>query len=76
MLQKPNVTFMTSVTSEIKVTTAKQKWFLRSIWGSYIPGFNLIAVILLELLHGNCVFGQMDGPTDGQRHDIIRPMGI
>ena len=53
MLQKTNLTFVTSVTLKTKVTTQKQIAFLRGLWGSYIPGFNLIAVQLLELLRRN-----------------------
>ena len=54
------MTFVNSVTLRIKVTTPKQLGFFRGPWGSYIPGFNLIAVKLFG------VFGQMDRRTDGQ----------
>ena len=64
MLQKLRSTFMTSVTLKIKVATPKQIKFLSSLWGSYIPGFKVIAVKLSELLHGNGVFGQTDRWTD------------
>ena len=53
MLQKLNLIFVTSVTFKIKVTTPKRIGFLRGPWGSYIPGFSLIAVILFELSCGN-----------------------
>ena len=70
MLQKPDLTFLTSVTLKINVTTPKWIWFFRGIWGSYTPCVKLIAVKLFALLHGN------DVQTDGQRHNIIRPMGV
>ena len=53
MLQKPNLIFVTSVTMKIKVTTPKQIGFLGGLWGNYVPGFNLTAVIVFELLCGN-----------------------
>ena len=53
MLRKPNLTFVTSVTLKIKVTTPKWIGFLRSLWESYILGFNLIAVKLFEVSRGN-----------------------
>ena len=61
MLWKPNLTFVISVTLKIKVMTT-QVGFLRGLWGSYILSFNLIAVKLFELSHGNgCL--EMDGRT-------------
>ncbi len=63
MLRKPNLTFVTSVTLKIKVTTPKQKAFLRGRWGSYIPGFNLIAVVLFELSRGNGTDTKIDPVT-------------
>ena len=44
---------MTSVTLKIKVMTPKQIGFLLDLWESPIPGFNLIPVILVELLCEN-----------------------
>ena len=35
MLQTPNLTFVTSITFKIKVTTQKRTGFLRGPWGSY-----------------------------------------
>ena len=60
MLRKPNLTFVTSATLKIKVTTPKQIRFLGGLWGRHIPCFKLIAVKLFELLRGNNVFGQTD----------------
>ena len=57
MLRKPNLTF---VTLKKKVTTPKRIGFLRGLWGSYIPGFNLIAVILFELTHENGCLTEFD----------------
>ena len=53
MLQKLNLTFVTTVTLKIKVMIPKQSYFLRTLWGLYMPCFNLIAVKLFELWHGN-----------------------
>ena len=53
MLQKLNLTFVTPVTLKIKVTTPIQIGFFRGLWGSYIPGLNLIAVKLFESSCGN-----------------------
>ena len=47
-----NTTFVTSITLKIKVTALKHIGFLSDLWGSYIPGFNLIAVKLFELSRG------------------------
>ena len=52
MLWKPNLTFV-FVTLKIKVMSPKWIEILRSLWGRYILGFNLTAVELFELLHGN-----------------------
>ena len=52
-LRKTNLTFVTSVTWKIKITTPKQMDFLGGLWGGYIPGFNLIHVILSYLSCGN-----------------------
>ena len=49
MLQKPNLTFVTSATLIFKVMTPYQTGFRRGLWGSYIPGFNLMTVIRFEL---------------------------
>ena len=59
MLQKLNLTFVTC-DLQIKVTTPKQTGFLRGLWGSHIPSFNLIAVILFELLCGNGCLTEFD----------------
>ena len=60
MLRKSNLTFVTSVTLKIKVTTPKLIVFLRNLWGSYIPEFNLIAVILFELSCRNKCLTEFD----------------
>ena len=70
MLQKSNLTF---VTLKIKVITPKLIGFCRGLWGSYIPGFKLIAVKLFELSQGNGLYGQTDRQKDRQHHSIIRP---
>ena len=62
MLQKQNLTFLTSVTLKIKVTTPKSIGFLRGIWENYILGMKLIAVKLFEVLRRNEV--SPDGQTD------------
>ena len=69
MLQKPNLSFVTSVTLKVKVMTSKRRGSLRGLWGSYIPSINLIAVKLLELSFANGV--SLDRQMDGQQHYII-----
>ncbi len=52
MLRKDNLTFVTSVTFKIKVTTPKRKGFLRGLLGSYIPSFKVIAKNILSYRMG------------------------
>ena len=63
MSQKTNLTF---VTLTIKVTSPKQTDFLTGLWGSYIPGIDLIAVILFELTDRHT-----DTQTDSQTNRTI-----
>ncbi len=56
--------FVTSVTMKIKVTAPKQIGFLRGLWKSYIPGFNLVAVKYFFYHEEKHVFAQTDQPTD------------
>ncbi len=61
------MTFVTPVTLNIKVTTPKQKGFLRGLRESYIRGMKFIAVELFELSCGNgSVFRQTGGRTEGR----------
>ena len=65
MLRKLNLTFVTSVTLEIKVTTPLQIGFFEALRENYKPDMKLIAVNLFDLSRGNrCVFGQTDKQTD------------
>ena len=56
-LWKPKLTF---VTLKIKVTTPKWISFPGGLWGSYTPGFDLIAVILFELSCRNGCLTKID----------------
>ncbi len=76
MPQKPNSIFVASVTLKTEVMTPKRIGFLMGLWGSYILWFNLTAVILFELSHGNCSDPKIDPVTPILNPVTPKYMGI